>query len=109
MNDRGGHEAGDRILCEVGRRLQTGLRQIDLVARMGGDEFVVLLPGCSAADATAVAAQLRGHLRAPCVLDDGPLQLDASIGIASYPGDGATAEALVTRADAAMYALKRRR
>ena len=109
VNDRGGHEAGDRILCEVGRRLQTGLRQIDLVARMGGDEFVVLLPGCSAVDATAVAAQLRGHLRAPCALDDGPLQLDASIGIASYPGDGATAEALVTRADAAMYALKRRR
>ncbi len=46
---------------------------------------------------------------APCVLDDGPLQLDASIGIASYPEDGTSAEALVTRADAAMYALKRRR
>lgn len=109
VNDRGGHEVGDRILCEVARRLHLGLRRIDLVARMGGDEFVVLLPGCSASDASAIAAQLRDHLRAPCVLDDGPLQLDASIGIASYPEHGESAEALVRHADAAMYALKRRR
>ena len=108
INDRGGHEAGDRILCEVAKRLQQGVRQIDLVARVGGDEFVVLLPGCGAEHARDMARQLHGQLRAPCALRDGTLQLDASIGIAGFPADGDTPEALLARADAAMYATRRR-
>jgi diguanylate cyclase (GGDEF)-like protein/PAS domain S-box-containing protein len=108
VNDRGGHEAGDRILREVAHRLQRGLRQGDLVARMGGDEFVVLLPGCSEeVDAREVAEALRAHLRAPCMLPDGPVHLDASVGIACFPADGQTPETLLAHADRAMYASRR--
>lgn len=104
VNDRGGHDAGDRILCEMATRLQQGVRQVDLVARMGGDEFVVLLPGCDAEHAGSMARQLRRQLRTPCTVGDGVLRMDASIGIATFPTDGRTAEALLAHADRAMYA-----
>ena len=109
VNDRGGHEAGDRVLCEVAKRLQQGVRQIDLVARIGGDEFVVLLAGCDAGHARGMAQQLRQQLRVPCTLRDGPLQMDASIGTATFPADGRTPEALLAHADQAMYASRRPR
>lgn len=110
VNDRGGHDAGDRLLREVAQRLQKGLRQGDLVARIGGDEFVVLLPGCGdAAAARTVADGLRARLRHPYVLHDGSFQLDASIGIASYPVDGNDPDVLLSHADRAMYAAKRDR
>ena len=104
VNDRGGHDAGDRVLREVATRLQQGVRQVDLVARMGGDEFVVLLPGCDAEHAGSMARQLRRQLRTPCTVGDGVLRMDASIGIATFPTDGRTAEALLAHADRAMYA-----
>ncbi|TLX22242.1 sensor domain-containing diguanylate cyclase [Thermomonas fusca] len=104
VNDRDGHEAGDRVLCEVAKRLQQGVRQIDLVARIGGDEFVVLLPGCDAGHARGMAQQLCQQLRVPCALRDGPLRMDASIGIATFPADGRTPDALLAHADKAMYA-----
>ena len=110
VNDSGGHEAGDHLLREVAQRLQQGVRQNDLVARVGGDEFVVLLPGCRDAKAAkAVADTLREHLTAPFRLPDGVFQLDASIGIACFPTDGTSADTLLAHADRAMYAAKRER
>jgi diguanylate cyclase (GGDEF)-like protein len=107
VNDRGGHDAGDHLLREVAARLQQGVRQGDLVARVGGDEFVALLPGCrDARTARAVAETLRARLTIPFSLPDGLFRLDASIGIACFPDDGANAKALLAQADRAMYAVK---
>jgi diguanylate cyclase len=106
-NDRCGHAAGDRLLCDVAQRLQESLRHGDLVARVGGDEFVTLLPGCSAKAASKLADALRARLHPPYALPDGPIQLGASIGIACYPADGSEPATLLAHADRAMYAAKR--
>ncbi|MGV8959571.1 MAG: diguanylate cyclase domain-containing protein [Stenotrophomonas sp.] len=110
INDARGHDAGDQVLREVAQRLQKGVRQGDLLARVGGDEFVVLLPGCrDAGAASTVADALRTQLTAPFPFADATFQLDASIGIACFPEDGTHADALLTHADRAMYAAKRQR
>lgn len=107
-NDRGGHVTGDRVLCDVAERLQKSVRQGDLIARIGGDEFVLLLPGChDSVVAGKVADMLRDRLRAPFTLPDGALNLDASFGIACFPADGTDADDLLAHADRAMYAAKR--
>lgn len=108
INDRGGHEAGDRLLREVAQRLRTGLRHGDLVARIGGDEFVALLPGCKDTDCARVVADgLRSRLRMPYGVD--AFELDASIGIACFPDDGDGPDSLLSCADRRMYAAKRQR
>lgn len=107
VNDRAGHAVGDRLLCELAGRMRHAVRQNDLVARVGGDEFVVLLPDCRDAQAAReVADSLRARITAPCRLPEGLFQLDASIGVATFPADGADAETLLAHADGVMYAAK---
>jgi len=107
VNDRAGHAVGDSLLREIAGRMQRGVRQNDLVARVGGDEFVVLLPDCRDVQAAReIADSLRTRLVAPCRLPEGLFQLDASIGVATFPADGADAEALLMHADRTMYAAK---
>lgn len=107
-NDRFGHSLGDRLLVEVAKRLVQCLRDADTVGRLGGDEFVVLLSPIELPDdAAAVARKIQDCLSQPYPIDDLRLRLTASIGIAVYPDDGETFEALLDLADGAMYRAKR--
>ncbi len=107
VNDTLGHKAGDGLLQAVGDRLTNLLRTSDTVARIGGDEFMVLLPEITRArDAIQVARKLLQAVRKPVVLDDHELQITTSIGIAVYPKDGKDADALRQNADRAMYRAK---
>jgi diguanylate cyclase (GGDEF)-like protein/PAS domain S-box-containing protein len=109
-NDHGGHETGDRVLCDVADRLKQSIRHGDLVARVGGDEFAVLLPGCpDAAAARKVADMLRERLRSSYAMPNETLHLDASFGVACFPQDGRDLESLLAQADKAMYETKRLR
>lgn len=108
VNDSLGHSAGDRMLQEVARRLSGASRSTDTVARIGGDEFVVLLEGLhSLEDAVRVAAKLRTVLAQPFELGGQVFRPAPSIGIALHPDHGHTRDALMHAADQAMYAAKR--
>ncbi|MDK3257482.1 bifunctional diguanylate cyclase/phosphodiesterase [Blastococcus capsensis] len=107
INDSFGHSVGDDLLCLVGPRLQDVLHDGDLLARMGGDEFAVLLPDADAGRAREVAESLGAGLRDAFVLDGMALHVDASIGIALCPDHGRDRSLLLARADTAMYAAKR--
>ena len=107
INDSFGHPVGDQLLRLVGPRLQQSLSRGGELARMGGDEFGVLLRGADAAAACRVAHQINGSLREVFVLDGMPMHIDASIGIALSPRHGATSSVLLQRADLAMYTAKR--
>ena len=110
INDTLGHAAGDRFLRRVAQRLKASVRQMDTVARLGGDEFVVLLSDVRLrSDADAVSAKISEACAEPFMLDGQETQVTLSIGIASFPEDGDSAEELLRHADAAMYVAKRRR
>ncbi|MGZ4506932.1 MAG: bifunctional diguanylate cyclase/phosphodiesterase [Blastococcus sp.] len=109
INDSFGHSVGDDLLCLVGPRLEQALRPGDLLARMGGDEFAVLLPDAGDARAREVADSLSAALRDAFELDGMPLHIDASIGIALCPDHGRDRSLLLARADTAMYVAKRGR
>jgi diguanylate cyclase (GGDEF)-like protein/PAS domain S-box-containing protein len=109
LNDTLGHHTGDRLLREIGPRLIACVRDADLVARIGGDEFVVLLPaGVAVAAAEEVAGRLRHTIEQPFRIDELTLLVRASVGIAMYPEHGRDSETLVRRADVAMYSAKSR-
>ncbi|HEY6444855.1 MAG TPA: GGDEF domain-containing protein [Acidobacteriaceae bacterium] len=108
VNDRFGHAAGDRVLVEVARRLRSGVRESDTVARMGGDEFTVLLSiGLDRSHATRVANLILESLRAPIAVDSAAISLTASIGVAVFPENAQDSDTLIELADRAMYAVKR--
>lgn len=111
VNDGFGHEAGDRLLVEAGRRLRACLRPGDTVARLGGDEFAVLLedsPGDAARDPERVADRISEALREPFALSEGPMFVTASVGVAQSGAGLDGAEDLLRAADEAMYRTKRR-
>ena len=108
VNDIRGHEAGNEVLRAISRRLEASVREIDTVARVGGDEFVVLSLGTGSDDeAAALAGRVRHALRRPYRVEGGLVELDASIGWALFPQDGLTPGDLLARADGQMYATKR--
>ncbi len=107
VNDRMGHGAGDQLLQEVARRLRLCVREMDTVARLGGDEFAVVLSGLGESDSVhRTTDAILKSLAEPFLLGGSNAYVTASIGIASYPGDASTAEALIKCADQAMYAAK---
>lgn len=107
INDSLGHSAGDELLKQVGQRLSALVRSGDTVSRIGGDEFVVLSPGCvRPSDAAALADKILFEVAQPYWLGDTRLQITPSIGIALFPDNGTDAGTLISNADAAMYLAK---
>lgn len=107
VNDRYGHRVGDQLLMALARRLSRAVRGYDTVARVGGDEFVILLERLEQpTQAEQVARHVLNTLHEPVELSGCVVTVSASIGIAVYPLDGETGEDLVQRADAAMYRAK---
>ncbi len=110
VNDTLGHPLGDGLLQVIAYRLARSVRPGDVVARLGGDEFAVLLPAVRTITVAAeVAARLRAALAETVRLEGMTFEIEASVGIAMYPDDGATVEVLLQRADVAMYLAKERR
>jgi len=109
INDRHGHADGDRVLHNIGATIKAELRSHDIVARYGGDEFVVLMPDTSAEHAELVARRVvSGILQGRHELSDGShVSVGVSAGLAIYPADGRTSAQLLQAADAAMYGAKR--
>jgi len=108
INDSLGHQYGDRVLVEVARRLQGCVRQVDTVARLSGDEFVMLVHQADVRGAEATARRALEALSQPFELDAMSFSVTASIGIALFPTDGGSMSELIKNADAAMYRVKER-
>jgi diguanylate cyclase len=107
VNDIHGHRAGDEVLAHLATRIKEDLGPDELVGRLGGDEFVALTQFSDDEQLTVFAKRLDGHLKAPLLMEHFEARLGASIGVATFPSDGSTAEALINNADLAMYRAKR--
>jgi diguanylate cyclase (GGDEF)-like protein len=107
INDKRGHVAGDQVLVQLAARLRTSVRGSDTVARYGGDEFVILAGELDRAeDAGMIAEKVADMIQLPLALESGPTKVSCSIGISVFPDDAEDGEALIARADKAMYASK---
>ena len=108
VNDTYGHLAGDRVLCEATRRMQADVRTYDAIGRYGGEEFLILLPGCSRSEAAENAERLRDALlRRPVETDSGPLKITLSIGgVATGDWPDYNAGQILHLADSALYRAK---
>ena len=107
VNDQYGHQAGNRLLQLLVQCVQAQLRETDILARYGGDEFIVMLPETTAAGAEIVATRIRQRVEAALLATrERPVTSTVSIGIAAYPEHGASIEAVIERSDQALYASK---
>lgn len=107
INDIFGHHVGDQLLCQVADRLRECVRETDVIARMGGDEFVLILQDVSGVeDVVAVTQKLLAFMEAPYSVHDRLLHVHVSVGISLYPNDADTMEDLLRNADVAMYQAK---
>jgi diguanylate cyclase (GGDEF)-like protein/PAS domain S-box-containing protein len=110
VNDRWGHEAGDAVLVAIAQRLQSVVREVDTVARFGGDEFVIVLGDtCGAAALTSLMERVMAAITEPIIWKGTVLRIGASVGLSRYPEDGLDAYSLLQRADESMYSEKARR
>jgi diguanylate cyclase (GGDEF)-like protein/PAS domain S-box-containing protein len=108
INDTLGHDVGDKVLQLAAERIQATLRETDTVARMGGDEFILLLSRLeSREDTLRVAKKIIHSLKQPIEIDGHYLTISTSIGISLYPQDGETDSSLIAKADCAMYMVKK--
>jgi diguanylate cyclase (GGDEF)-like protein len=106
VNDQAGHAAGDQALQEVARRLVGRLREVDTVARVGGDEFVILIPGGNRDAAATVASAIQSCMRPAFACGGQSFHIGASIGISLYPENADDPLVLLDLADQAMYRAK---
>lgn len=107
INDTLGHDIGDKLLKEIAKRLRNCVNETDTVARIGGDEFVILLPGITREENIGkIANKILEAVREPLFIDSHELYISVSIGVTIYPSDGDDDETLLTNADVAMYRAK---
>jgi diguanylate cyclase (GGDEF)-like protein len=106
VNDRHGHAVGDELLQVVSSRISHAVRPGDVVARVGGDEFVIIAEGASASDLAAIARRIIVAASTPCRIRGSVVAVGASVGIAMSSGGSEGADHLLARDDAAMYRAK---
>ncbi|MEH2613350.1 EAL domain-containing protein [Bradyrhizobium sp. AZCC 1693] len=106
VNDTLGHSAGDALLIEFAKRLRTRIQPSDLLGRLSGDEFVIVLPNCDPARASLVASHITETLTSPLWIDNRQVPISASMGISIYPDNATDIDTLIQQADAAMYKAK---
>lgn len=107
INDNFGHKAGDTLLKAVANRLRNTIRDCDLVARIGGDEFVILLENLTYDQSYRKASEMANSISHPYIINDNEVYISSCIGISTYPNDGNDMETLIGKADAAMYNVKK--
>ena len=108
INDTYGHTVGDQFLIEIASRLKFSLREFDSVTRMGGDEFILLIPEIQSSEQVeALVGRILERVKSPFILSGATFSPACSIGIALYPEQGETPEALIANSDRALYLAKK--